>query len=421
MSSRVSNSDQLRTRAKGAAVILRRNRSGSCCRRGWGTGLRPVHCHPLQKTGGALSRGSSPSQLFAVPSFRLVPFRKNPVRMNLFEFTRALVDIESTTNREKPWATFLFAQLSFLAARTSGRLERMRGRAASRQCFRLLGRASGHAFDAHGHRAAVFPFARRRGIYLGARLVRRQGNHRRDDCGRRKTDRNRRTQISVCSSSSAKNATAQGQSCCRNPRGARYLINGEPTEKQGRAGLEGNVRYEIAATESWRIRHIPELGDSAIEKLLDTLGAIRDDAAAGRSIAWQDDVEYRNDLRRPRAKYCSRRTRKRKSRFALVGDPAQIRQAVLAPLRTRRGTRNSATSGDASCVARWIPTSVVAFTTDIPAFAGAWGEPFLFGPGSIHRGAHQRRANPETTNLRMPSTFTRAWCDSFSPLERAEA
>jgi acetylornithine deacetylase len=29
-------------------------------------------------------------------------------------------------------------------------------------------------------------------------------------------------------------------------------------------------------------------------------------------------------------------------------------------------------------------TTVVAFTTDIPAFANAWGEPFLIGPGSIH-------------------------------------
>jgi len=27
---------------------------------------------------------------------------------------------------------------------------------------------------------------------------------------------------------------------------------------------------------------------------------------------------------------------------------------------------------------------VVAFTTDIPTFNGAWGQPFLLGPGSIH-------------------------------------
>jgi acetylornithine deacetylase len=31
-----------------------------------------------------------------------------------------------------------------------------------------------------------------------------------------------------------------------------------------------------------------------------------------------------------------------------------------------------------------IPTTVVAFTTDIPAFGRKWGEPFLIGPGSIH-------------------------------------
>jgi acetylornithine deacetylase len=29
-------------------------------------------------------------------------------------------------------------------------------------------------------------------------------------------------------------------------------------------------------------------------------------------------------------------------------------------------------------------TTVVAYTTDIPAFGGAWGRPYLAGPGSIH-------------------------------------
>ena len=29
-------------------------------------------------------------------------------------------------------------------------------------------------------------------------------------------------------------------------------------------------------------------------------------------------------------------------------------------------------------------TTIVAYTTDIPAFGGAWGQPFLIGPGSIH-------------------------------------
>src|SRR6185437_5103968 len=31
-----------------------------------------------------------------------------------------------------------------------------------------------------------------------------------------------------------------------------------------------------------------------------------------------------------------------------------------------------------------LRTTTVAYTTDIPAFNGAWGEPFLIGPGTIH-------------------------------------
>jgi acetylornithine deacetylase len=31
-----------------------------------------------------------------------------------------------------------------------------------------------------------------------------------------------------------------------------------------------------------------------------------------------------------------------------------------------------------------METTVVAYTTDIPAFGSAWGQPFLIGPGTIH-------------------------------------
>jgi acetylornithine deacetylase len=31
-----------------------------------------------------------------------------------------------------------------------------------------------------------------------------------------------------------------------------------------------------------------------------------------------------------------------------------------------------------------IETTIVSYTTDIPAFGGAWGKPFLIGPGTIH-------------------------------------
>jgi acetylornithine deacetylase len=46
-----------------------------------------------------------------------------------------------------------------------------------------------------------------------------------------------------------------------------------------------------------------------------------------------------------------------------------------------------------------LPTTVVAFTTDIPSFNGAWGQPFLIGPGSIHvaHTAEERISKTELT------------------------
>ena len=45
--------------------------------------------------------------------------------MNLFEMTRALVDIESTTNHEKHVGDYVFAHLSAIAARHNGQIERI--------------------------------------------------------------------------------------------------------------------------------------------------------------------------------------------------------------------------------------------------------------------------------------------------------
>jgi acetylornithine deacetylase len=71
--------------------------------------------------------------------------------------------------------------------------------------------------------------------------------------------------------------------------------------------------------------------------------------------------------------------------FRLVSDADPIREAV------RLATEGRAEAIEAMAVPAVrlnglddLPTTVVAFTTDIPAFAGAWGEPFLIGPGSIH-------------------------------------
>ena len=59
--------------------------------------------------------------------------------MQLFELTRALVDIESTTNHEKNVGDYLFAHLSALAARSNGRVSRMTAEPNRDNLFALWG------------------------------------------------------------------------------------------------------------------------------------------------------------------------------------------------------------------------------------------------------------------------------------------
>ena len=54
-----------------------------------------------------------------------------------------------------------------------------------------------------------------------------------------------------------------------------------------------------------------------------------------------------------------------------------------------------------------IATTVVAFTTDIPAFGGAWGEPFLIGPGSIHVAHTLEERVPKTQLLEAIELYQR--------------
>src|SRR5438309_11099213 len=59
------------------------------------------------------------------------------------------------------------------------------------------------------------------------------------------------------------------------PLGSRFLINGEPTENKIAVASKGALRVEITARGRMAHSAYPELGESAIEKLLDALERLR--------------------------------------------------------------------------------------------------------------------------------------------------
>jgi acetylornithine deacetylase len=66
------------------------------------------------------------------------------------------------------------------------------------------------------------------------------------------------------------------------PATARYLINGEPTDNRLGAATRGVYRVRLRATGRAAHSSLPELGESAIDKLIDALVALRD-------VAWPQD------------------------------------------------------------------------------------------------------------------------------------
>jgi acetylornithine deacetylase len=169
----------------------------------------------------------------------------------------------------------------------------------------------------------------------------------------------------------------------KSPKGSRFLINGEPTDNRLALASKGALRVELRAKGRMAHSAYPELGESAINKLIEALhdvlamplpiepeigpatlniglisggyapNVISDKAEAHvlvRTVGPSDDIK--------------------KNIAAIVGDRADVDFSLDLPfVRMRRvGT---------------LPTMIAKFTTDIPALT-AWGEPLLLGPGSIH-------------------------------------
>lgn len=304
--------------------------------------------------------------------------------MNLFALTRALVDIESTTNHEKNVSDYLFTHLSALSAHTNGAVQRMPAEPNRDNLFACWGEPtvtlSTHmdtvppyfgssedkqfifgrgSCDAKGIIAAMV-FAVEKLLEAGTRnfgLLFVVGEER--------------------NSAGAKAAAAS-------PRGSRFLINGEPTENQLALGCKGALRYEI--TTQGRLAHsaYPELGHSAIHTLLDVLQDIRriplpEDPLLGRSTLNIGTISG------GRAPNVVADHAEAEVMFRTVADPVAVRTAVASAAAGRAEAREVLhTPAIRLNQFEGLPTTVVAFTTDIPTFNGAWGEPYLIGPGSIH-------------------------------------
>jgi len=164
--------------------------------------------------------------------------------------------------------------------------------------------------------------------------------------------------------------------------GCRFLINGEPTDSRLGLATRGMLRLKLHASGRAAHSSFPELGESAIDKLLDTLVALRaielpDDDVLGRTHYTIGVIAggVAPNVVSPWAEA--------EVMFRTVSAGAEIRKAVR-PLESRVAIEHVLEASPVRMAT--VPgydAEVFPYTTDIPFLSG-WGEPLLFGPGSIH-------------------------------------
>jgi len=304
--------------------------------------------------------------------------------MNLFELTRALVDIESTTNHEKHVGDYVFAHLSAIAARHNGQIERIPVELNRDNVFACWG---GPIVTFSTHMDTVPPFFASHEdneFIWGRGSCDAKGIMASMIAAAEKLLAAGTRNFGVLFVVGEERNSAGAKAAAANPRGSRFLINGEPTENRLALGCKGALRYEITAEGKLAHSAYPELGHSAIHTLLDVLRDIRqiplpEDALLGRSTL---NIGTIGGGRAPNVVADHAEA---EIMFRTVGGPADIRTAVSAATAGRAEAREVLHT-PAMQLAKFdgLPTTIVAFTTDIPTFGGAWGEPFLIGPGSIH-------------------------------------
>ena len=180
------------------------------------------------------------------------------------------------------------------------------------------------------------------------------------------------------------------------PKGSRFLINGEPTDNRLAIASKGALRVMIQAKGKMAHSAYPELGESATHKLVEVLNrllniplpVVKDIGPSTLNIGLLEGGRATNVI----ADHAEAQLLIR-----LVGPSEETRKAILD---AAEGLAEVDFTLEIPFIQMrqidGLPTMVAAFTSDVPALIN-WGEPVLLGPGSIHvaHTPHEKLAKQE--------------------------
>ena len=166
-------------------------------------------------------------------------------------------------------------------------------------------------------------------------------------------------------------------------KGSRFLINGEPTDNRLALASKGALRAAFKSTGKMAHSAYPELGESAVHKLIEVLARVlamplRELEGIGPSTLNIGQIHGGHAPNviadKAEAQVLVRTVTDsgpvRAQLTALAGDLAEVEFTLDTPFVRLRAVEG-------------LPTMIAKFSTDIPQLSN-WGEPLLLGPGSIH-------------------------------------
>jgi acetylornithine deacetylase len=297
--------------------------------------------------------------------------------LDVVQFARELIDIDSTTGHEDQAGAWLAAQLRALGYTvTEQKVER--------GCANVLATLDDPLVVLSTHYDCVppfFPSSAREGKLYGRGACDAKGILAAQVAAAERLRAEGERRVALLFVVGEERGSDGAQLANRQPLRTQFLINGEPTDSKLGIATRGNLRVRLRA--SGRACHsaAPEHGESAIDKLIDTLVYLRTldlplDATLGRTHYTIGLIEggVAPNVVSPHASA--------EVMFRTVGPAEDVLSAisVLSSLVTIEEVLR--VPHVRLHVVEGFESAVFPFTTDIPLL-GRWGTPLLFGPGSF--------------------------------------
>ncbi len=164
---------------------------------------------------------------------------------------------------------------------------------------------------------------------------------------------------------------------------SRFLINGEPTESKLASGAKGSLRATLRTRGREAHSAYPHLGRSAIEPMLELLPTLRTLPLPADPVLGETTVNI-GTIKGGTAANVIPAHAEAEVMFRLVTDVEPVKKMILDWAKGRADVEFGSTiPAQKFATVEGFESSPVAYTSDIPLLSN-WGEPFLFGPGSIH-------------------------------------